>query len=471
MKKSLFLCCCLLMMATQAQEKLDCDFNVQEALFYLKGDKNFKPNLSKSIEYLKPCLVSGNSNAQLVMGRIYAAKKDEKSYRKAFKLFKKAAKQGNRMAMGELGVLFKYGRGCNLNFNKARKWFKKGAELGDRKSIYSLGYLYLKGFGNIDQDYSKAVKWFQKTDHPMAKYWLGVCYYYGYGVEKNIQKAHKLFGSEYKDDTTHSLSVNSSTKNSIPKGLKTNTTLEETDNSKTITSEELVGEWSGMLLKFDWSGNHIEEKYPLSIKFKRDPAEKILTYEFLAAKQKVKGSVSEDRSLLFQGSEITLPYVSFDKRIPSELIYQFLSGSLKKKHFKETDYLIGNLESYIGMWNESGAPMRFVLRKKETFVNSKEELSDEALQALAEQSQNFIKLYPNPFESDLIISYKLDAPSFVEVKISDLHGNQNSFLERGKEQKVGKHSYFFNGSGLKKGIYVVTVIVNKQRKTRIIVKK
>jgi hypothetical protein len=112
-----------------------------------------------------------------------------------------------------------------------------------------------------------------------------------------------------------------------------------------------------------------------------------------------------------------------------------------------------------------------VLRKKETFANSNEELSDDVLQALAEQEENFIKLYPNPFQSDLVISYTLETPSFVEVKITDINGTKNSIVEKGKEQKAGKHSYFFNGNNLEKGIYIVTVITNNQKKTRIIVKK
>jgi TPR repeat protein len=122
-------------MTVKAQEKkLDCDFNFREALFYLKGDENFKKDSLKSIEFLKPCLKIGDAKAQLLMARLYTAKKDEKNYKKAFKLLKKSAKQGNAIAAGDLGVLYKYGRGCNLNFNKARKWFKKAAELGNNKA-------------------------------------------------------------------------------------------------------------------------------------------------------------------------------------------------------------------------------------------------------------------------------------------------------------------------------------------------
>jgi len=118
-----------------------------------------------------------------------------------------------------------------------------------------------------------------------------------------------------------------------------------------------------------------------------------------------------------------------------------------------------------------GAPLRFVLQKKETFSNSDKELSDDVLKALSEQKNNLIKLYPNPFKSDLTISYTLEKASYVEVKITDINGTKNSIVEKGKQQKAGKHTYFFNGARLKNGLYVVTVTANNEKKTRIIAKK
>ena len=130
----------------------------------------------------------------------------------------------------------------------------------------------------------------------------------------------------------------------------------------------------------------------------------------------------------------------------------------------------GRLDNFIPAWKESGAPIRFALLSKETFANSNEEVSDEVLQVLAAQEENFIKLYPNPFQSDLIISYKIESPSYVEVRLNDIHGNNISTLEKGKNQKSGKHTYFFDGTKLKKGPYIITVIVNNERRTRIIIK-
>lgn len=469
----LFILCFTTVATAEAQEKLDCDINFREALFYLKGDKNFKRDSLKSIEFLKPCLKIGDAKAQLLMGRLYAAKKDEKSYRKAFKLFKKSAKQGNAIAAGDLGVLYKYGHGCNLNLNKARKWFRKGAELENHKATYSLGYLYLKGLGNIEQDYSKAVKWFKKSDYPMANYWLGVCYYYGYGVQKNSIKANELLGTNFvnvasNNENTHH--TEEDTASVVAGQLETNS--EDSSVLEDITEEELFGKWSGFLLKFDWSGNHIEQKYPLRIEFTYDSINEVPRYIVHIEDQKLAGNLIKiDNVVYYKNLHIKLPHTSFNKKIPNEIAYQLLSSDVLMKKLDAENYLIGAVESHIEAWSESGAPIKFVLKKKETFANSNEELTDDVLKALSEQKDSFIKLYPNPFESDLVISYTLDTPSYVQVKVSTINGLKNSIVEKGKEQKAGKHRYFFDGTHLEKGLYVVSVTTNTMRKTRLIVKK
>ena len=459
---------------TQAQKKeIDCSFNYKQALFYLKDYKKFKQDSLVAIEYLKPCLESGDAKSQLLMGKLHAAKKNTKDFKIAFKLFKKSAKQGNVIAMVDLAIMYKYGRGCKLNLNKAKKWFKKGAELGSDKGSYGLGYLYLKGLGSVDQNYTKAVKWLKMSEHPMAKYWLGVCYYYGYGVEQSIQKANELFGLKFDDDIV----VNKFTKEI--KGVDQGVTEQLVNNeplneiiSQDISENNLYGKWSGVLLKYDWSGKQVIEKYLLNAELKYDSINESPTYTFNVENQEVKGSfIRIDNAIYFENTQMILPHISFDKKIPNKLVFDLISSDLSMKKNLESNYLVGNIDTYVRKWNEAGAPLRFVLKKKEVFTNSDEELSEEVLESLSKQEGNFIKLYPNPFKDDLVISYTLKKPSFVQVKITNINGIKNSIIEKGIQQGVGKHRYFFNGVGLEKGAYVVTIIANNQKKTRLILKK
>jgi hypothetical protein len=472
MRKYITACCFVATMPLLSQEELNCETNFKNALFYLKGTDFIEKDSLKAIEFLKPCVEKGDANAQLLMGRLHVAKQDEENYEKAFEFFKESAKQGNDIAMTDLGILYKYGRGCDLDFNKARKWFKKAAELGNDKASYSLGYLYLKGFGNIEQDYTKAAEWFQKSEYVMAKYWLGVSYYYGYGVEKNIEKANELLGTNFENnisnDDTSTLNQNSTTN----EALNTTSVIENTDTSVEVLETNLLGKWKGVLLKYDWSGKHIERKYEAIVQFLNDSITQLPSYKITIADQEIVGNLNlAENAIYFDDNQLKLPHVTFNENIPNELSYSLLSTDVNLKALNNKTYIIGNIDNYIPNFNESGAPLKLVIKKIETFANSDEEISDDLLEALASQEESFIKLYPNPFQSDLIISYTLENSSFVEVKINDLYGAKNAIIEKGTAQKAGKYSYFFNGNNLEKGVYVVTVLVDNNKKTKIIVKK
>lgn len=454
------------------QTEVDCDYNFKVALSKLYLSQDYRKDSLEITQLLDTCVLKNDDKAQLLLGKFYTSLGDDLSLEKAFTLLKKSANNGNANAMAELGALYKYGKGCDLNFNKARNWFKKGAELNDDKSSYSLGYLYLKGFGNISQNYTKAIKWFEKSQHPMAKYWLGVCYYYGYGVEKNVIKANELLGTNFEDIYQNSNNPNESvdsntidTKNLIDDSENQNTTLE-------VSASNLLGKWKGNILKYDWSGKHVEQKHAVIVEFKNDSITQLPVYSITISDKIITGNLNlYNNVIFFEENKLKLPHNSFNEKIPSELNYDFLSADLSLKILNNKYFLIGNIDSYIPEFNEPGAPLKFVLSKVETFSNSNEEISDEILEAIAMQEESFIKLYPNPFLDDLIISYTLEKPSFVEVKITNVNGTQNTILRKGENQEKGKHSYFFDGSNLYKGAYIVSVFVDNTRKTRIIIKK
>jgi hypothetical protein len=306
----------------------------------------------------------------------------------------------------------------------------------------------------------------------MAKYWLGVCYYYGYGVNRNIQKANELLGANFEDVILNNgVSTVSENENiSITKQLDLNTDTKETTID--VTEEELYGEWTGSLLKFDWSANNIERKHPFSLEITYDSINETTVYKISSENQELTGELLKYNSTIyFEETKLKLPHNSFRGDIPNKLDYELLSSDLTIKSLEGNKYLIGGFESFIKNWNESGAPLKFVLRKKETFNNSDEELSNDVLKALSEQEDRFIKLYPNPFENDLIISYQLEKSSFIKIVLTDLSGSKSYNIETGKNQKKGKHNYFFDGSVLKKGVYVINIFVDGDKKSRILVKK
>jgi len=455
----------------KAQDNLDCEFNIREAVFYLKGDDNFKKDSLKSISLLKPCVNIGNPKALFVLGKLHSLKNTKKDNKIAFRLFEKSAKQNYAPAITALGILHKYGRGCRLNLNKARKYFKKGALLQDNKAMYCLGYLYLKGYGEIDQNYSKAIKWFKKSNHPMAKYWLGACYYYGYGVTQNIEKANSLLGTDF-DLKNKKTSIKTKIIKSIQASVdSSNASSLEEKVIKPITENDLFGKWKGSLLQFDWSGKYIEQQIPVSIKFEVDTINNISKQHILINNQEFETELDLfNNTIFFEDFEYSLPHQNFNTTLPSTLDYELLSSELNIAEYDNTKYLVGSVENYIPKWKETGKPLTFIIKKEETFSNSNQEISEDILLALSEQKHNFIKLYPNPFEDDLIISYYLERKSTTKVEVTDINGFSKTTLQQIGTQNKGKYTYYYDGKRLRKGIYIVSVYVNSNRTTKLIIK-
>ena len=70
------------------------------------------------------------------------------------------------------------------------------ASLGKEKAQAMIGKIYLYGLRNTPVNYDKAIKWLSKAvkaGNASAMCDMGYCYAYGYGVQKNIQRAWELF--------------------------------------------------------------------------------------------------------------------------------------------------------------------------------------------------------------------------------------------------------------------------------------
>lgn len=469
---TLFILYCFAIVTIQAQEHpLNCKYNFQEALFYLKGNANIAKDSLKAIEYLKPCVAVNNAKAQLLLGHLYTHDIDEEKVAQGFELIKKSAKQDNAIAAERLGFLYKYGVGCKLNYRKAKKWYQKAYELGNDKGAYSLGYFYLKGLGNTKQDYTKAVVWFEKSKSEMASYWLGFCYLNGYGVAKDIDKANKLLGTTFEAAQIIGTTISES---NLEANLETTNTLEDIEESttETFTQTQLYGKWKGQLLKMDWSGKYIETTIALQLHFAYDTVAQQTTYTWeLDSQKKIGTALQIDSSIYFDNLEVNLPHNTYHEKIPTTLDYQILSTDLEITTLENNTYLIGTLESHIADWDEDGTPIQFVLVKESATTENGVEISQEVLQALASQKDHFIQLYPNPFVSDLIIAYTLETASITHIQVSSFDGTQNYTVATAQTQEAGDYSYHFEGANLTKGIYLVNIFVDGTKKTKLIIKK
>lgn len=106
------------------------------------------------------------------------------------------AKSGEVDAQYEIGLAYVYGPSrfgqtmFDVNPDKAIEWFSKAYAQGNKESAYFLGLRAID-----EQRYQVAVKYLEESADvmPYAYYMLGGIYYTGEAVEKNLNKAFRLF--------------------------------------------------------------------------------------------------------------------------------------------------------------------------------------------------------------------------------------------------------------------------------------
>ncbi len=81
------------------------------------------------------------------------------------------------------------------DYKKALEWYEKAAENGHTKSMIALGNLYQQGQG-ASQSYTHALEWYEKAannNDPLSMFIVGSFYSQGKGVTKNASAAVKWY--------------------------------------------------------------------------------------------------------------------------------------------------------------------------------------------------------------------------------------------------------------------------------------
>lgn len=86
------------------------------------------------------------------------------------------------------------------DYHTAYKLFKPGAEAGDSEAQNYLGVLYYLGLG-VNRDLRKALQWYEKAalqGHPEAQFNYGLMFHNAYGTEHDITNAFKWYYASYR---------------------------------------------------------------------------------------------------------------------------------------------------------------------------------------------------------------------------------------------------------------------------------
>lgn len=478
----------VLFIALGAVAQVDCEVKTAQARKILDSNKLYK-NYSQLFQDISSCAASGDPIAQNYAGLMYVhglgTPKDES---KGFSYIENAAKSGSGAAQNNLGDLYREGRGCKIDMKTAIEWYEKAVEKKNARATYSLGYMYLKGLG-VPQDYTQAIAWFKKSDYAMAKHWLGVCYYLGYGVPQDTEKALEyLYGNTTpnsiaflrnlkteKRDTVLNQAGNAI--NEANKGDKKidpeliaqsrEIVIDDDALNQNIKPKNILGEWTGRFIEYDWSGTIPLRILPIDIRFsKNDQGDLHTTINF-------EGKTFEDIALLKDNTLFVTDFnFKLDQLYPhdfknDQLNYEVLGMNLSRKSHNNIPYLLVDVDSYIDYWREPGTPISLVLRPKNNTVS----VQDEALLvALAAQKTEFIKVYPVPFNEQLYVAFELNKPAKIQVALTSVTTGQTQIVAA-TSLEAGTQSFTANTGNLPKGFYVVQIQENEKTHTRTIIKQ
>ena len=470
---TLLLCCTVFQIQAQSSFKE----NIKKAKKLLNTPSPFDQQ-ARALPLLQTCIEQGNAEAENMLGMLYLKGiAVEVDLDKAFLYISTAAHKNYDRAQYNLGRMYKYGMGCEIDFNQAIRWFEKATSNGNQRAAYSLGYMAYKGFG-IKQDYSKAVYWFERSQDPMAKHFLGLCYYLGYGVSANTDKAleillnnttlnSKTLVNYIKENQKESIAYQAEealNNDEVVQKIASEFNYETPASNKNIEKEELVNEWIGKIVQYDWSGQHLQRILPIELSIAADGDYLNVNTDF-QKQEKQSTALWQDQTLYIENLNFTLDklYAADPKKLT--LDYTLLAANLTKQEIDGVLYLTGSIDSYIEEWTEYGEPMSLVLHPK----NAKNVLTEEALLSLSAQESQFIKLYPVPFKEQLLIQYNLQEAANVQVEIVSFDNNARLVLDSGTKQ-AGEQTVHTNPA-IKGGRYIVRIHVNGKVYTRMLIKE
>ena len=489
----------------------DCAEAVKLAQTYLSGTAKTKPDYTKIYAALQECAVQGDAEAIFLSANMLlnglGVEKDEKE---AFRYMMHAASQEHVEAQYLVGVFYQSGIGCKIDYVQSLLWLIRASDHNHPKAGYLIGCIALKGLG-VPQNYEAAHAWLERSPDPMAKYWLGNCYYFGLGVPKDTQKAIRYYtqsntpgsrqllkhiaeqamektnattGKEFKETETPQ---NTAIAQEVIEKLTIETPgpqirrLNLTDKivngklngkeveGKALKAKYLNGKWKGKLVELEWSGKQIMQVLPLQCEFAEQKSK--ITAKWEINKTTSQSTVIwEENTLYFDQLKMVFDSPFSDDPSIKTIDWQVLSTQLEFKTIDKKIYLTGHLETYNPILNEPGPPMRIILKQLEE--GDDKELTDSEVLALSQQKDQFIALYPNPFVNDAFIGYTLDTAAMVSIHVYDLTGNPAPItLEPGIMQDAGEHHYTLDGVKLKAGMYIVKVAAGDKTYSRILIKQ
>ncbi|WP_026715273.1 tetratricopeptide repeat protein, partial [Flavobacterium daejeonense] len=283
MKNSLKIIALLLSLQLWAQNSGKPSVSTMDMARMQLNPNHFYYNPEKGFESCKKAAEEeANPKAMNMLAILYSdGVGTEVNQEQALNWFKKAAESGYVKAWYNVGIMYKDGIGTPQDFEKAFEYYSKGTELKAISSMGGKGYLLFKGLG-CQQNYEEAFELFKVASqygNLNSMYMLGICYRNGYGTTKDVATARewmtKAANYGYKPaqnemmeaepeftDYKETQKTDSKSKEIHEKAIKE--TFQSVSH-RLKSTEKLDGTYTGYLVTYDWSGQHIIAKEALTV--------------------------------------------------------------------------------------------------------------------------------------------------------------------------------------------------------------
>lgn len=445
--------------ATSSNQSLEKDVQARKAIKLALGADG-RIDRKAAFDFLKEYAEQKNATAMNALGLMYLkGYGTDPDITKALYWLEEAGDNGCSESYNNLGLFYKT-EDDYLNLEKAFSYFSKAAEKGNINGLYFTGYMLYKGLG-CEQSYEKAIECFKpgaSDNYAPSLYMLGLCYRNGYGVEQNEstgelfleQAAAQLYKPALKElelaqpeNSIPVLRMRSKAVNGVPEEYSVRTL------SKKKIKEIENGDYVGTLVTYDWSGKHIIEETPLTLKITSQG--KHISGEWCEDGKSpitIKATIKDSKLLFGDGiKRKTGKYRNMTvTNVFQEADIQIVKG-------EEETNILGTLQMYSKDMKEKERPMYFsVTKKMETKDNS-----------------DIVMVYPNPFSKEMNLRINMEAAAKVQIYIHNMEG-QNVYQYNAGVLPQGKQHLAIQPN-LKKGTYIIKVFVGEKENQLTVISK
>lgn len=430
---------------------------------YLNKKAASQDDKQKALSFYTQSAKKDNTKSMVVLGKMYKhGTGTSKDFDASFKWFEKAAIAGDAKGWYNLGLAYKYGLAKKQDFEKAYACFKKAADMNDPDGWYGQGYMLYCGFG-CSQDYEKAFQLFvkgSKVYKAESMYFMALCIRNGYGTRQDeaaakywikqakvrgyAQASHELAQSEPENTNEAggiAPKVAAAEKINYIKGASLHNLIRNEHDGK-LKDVDIVGNYTGYLIKYDWSGKHIIActKLALVLEKKQNKISGVWKEEGDNAMQ-LKADLTNN-GLVFDNTH----FRKNDHYNPVKFAAPVLNFEKAKLNYVkrgDTAFLGGNLQLYAIERKEPEKPHQVVLfkiastkqtAKTSSVTNNQLTKADTPIESTADA----LKAYPSPFGNTLKLLFILKQNATVKATLYSLDGKlvysgSNNAMAKGQQ--------------------------------------